>query len=205
MAARLLETDPGLALEHCQAARAVPGATRVVAVREATGVAAYAAGRYGVALVELKAARRISGSPDYLPVIADCERGLGRPERALRLAGDPDVARLDPAGRAELLVVLAGAHRDLGRLDAAIVTLKVPALDDRRREAWVARLRYAYADALLAAGDEQRALEWFERAAEVDDGAETDAAERVAALQGFSFVVDDDADPPGSADATGSD
>ena len=201
MAARVVEADPELALEHARAARAIPGATRIAAVREATGLAAYAGGHYDEALAELKAARRISGSPDYLPVIADCERGLGRPQRALRVTADPDVPRLDAAGRAELLIVVAGAHRDLGRVDAAIVTLKVPALHSRRREPWVARLRYAYADALLHAGDESAALEWFELAAEVDESGETDAGERIADLQGIAFVVDDapDSAEPGSA------
>jgi tetratricopeptide (TPR) repeat protein len=193
MAARLLEDDPDSALDHARAARAVPGAARLVAVREATGLAAYAAGRFDEALVELKAARRIGGASEYLPVIADCERGVGRPERALRMTADPDVARLDPAGRAELLIVTAGAHRDLGRLDAAIVTLRVPALHSPRREPWVARLRYAYADALLAAGDVDAARDWFEQSAAADADGDTDAGDRLAALDGYEFL--DDAGP----------
>lgn len=192
MAGRWLEEDPEVALQHAAYARS--RAPRVAAVREAMGLASYAAGRYADAVAELRAARRISGSPEYLAVLADCERGLGRPERALRLAAEPEVERLDAAGRAEMLIVAAGAHRDMGRLDAALVTLKVPALESRKREPWVARLRYAYADALLAAGDRDGAGHWFARADEADATGETDAAERLAALAGYTFVRDEPED-----------
>ena len=43
-------------------------------------------GRYAEALRELRTVRRLSGSSEHLPIMADCERGLGRPERALALA-----------------------------------------------------------------------------------------------------------------------
>ena len=51
----------------------------------------------------------------------------------------------------------------------------------------VRRLFYAYADALLAAGREQEARDWFARAAEADTGGETDAAERLDELDGLEF------------------
>jgi tetratricopeptide (TPR) repeat protein len=54
---------------------------------------------------------------------------------------------------------------------------------------WVARLRYAYANALLAVGRRDEAREWFARAAEVDEDALTDAAEQLLALDGV--VLDD--------------
>ena len=63
---------------------------------------------------------------DHLPVMADCERGLGRPERALELARSPEVATLDQAGRIEMRIVAAGARRDLGQNEAAVLTLAVP-------------------------------------------------------------------------------
>jgi hypothetical protein len=49
-------------------------------------------------------------------------------------------------------------------------------------EPWRARLRYAYADNLLAAGREQDAIRWFLAAAEVDVEEATDAAERAVEL-----------------------
>ena len=106
-------------------------------------MAAYAAGEFSSALTELRAAARISGSPDYLPMMADCERGLGRPERALALATSAESGRLDREGKVELLIVAAGARRDLGQADAAVLTLQVPALRARGAAPWLARLRYA--------------------------------------------------------------
>ena len=71
------------------------------------------------------AAARISGSPDYLPMMADCERGLGRPERALALATSAESGRLDREGKVELLIVAAGARRDLGQADAGDFNAKL--------------------------------------------------------------------------------
>lgn len=182
MAGRLIDDDPALAYEHALAARR--RAARVGVVREATGVAAYAAGRYSDALSELRAARRITGSPEYLPMMADSERGLGRPRRALDLAADPAVAGLDIAGRIEMLIVAAGARRDLGQLEAAAVSLQIPELRSRSQRPWVARLRYAYADALAALGRVEEARHWFVKAAEADRDDETEALDRIAELDG---------------------
>ncbi|WP_053208152.1 hypothetical protein [Jiangella muralis] len=180
MAQRLLEDDPEQAYEHAMAARRKAG--RIGVVREAAGVAAYLAGKYADALAELRAARRMTGSAEYLPMMADAERGLGRPQRALDLAHDPAVTGLNTAGRVEMLIVAAGARRDLGDHEAAAVSLQVPELRSNARAEWVARLRYAYADALLAAGRDKEARRWFVRAAEADVDEETDAAERAADL-----------------------
>src|SRR5918996_1212796 len=182
MAGRLIDDDPGLAYEHALAARR--RAARVGVVREATGVAAYAAGRYSDALSELRAARRITGSPEYLPMMADSERGLGRPRRALDLAADPAVAGLDIAGRIEMLIVAAGAPPDPGQLEAAVVSLQIPELRSRSQRPWVARLRYAYADALAALGRVDEARHWFVKAAEADRDDETEALDRIAELDG---------------------
>jgi tetratricopeptide (TPR) repeat protein len=179
MSAHLLDEDPELAYRHALAARR--RAARVGVVREAAGIAAYNAGKYAEALAELRAARRITGSADYLPMMADSERGLGRPRRALDLAADPAATGLDVEGRVELLIVAAGARRDLGDVAAALVSLQVPELRSRAKQPWVARLRYAYADLLEAAGRQDEARRWFLRAIEVDPEG-TDATERVTAL-----------------------
>jgi tetratricopeptide (TPR) repeat protein len=180
-AARTLHTDPDTAYAHAVAARA--RAARVAVVREAAGEAAYAAGRFKVALAEFKAARRIGGEPIYLPMMADCERAVGRPDRALALARDPAVQQLDETGRVEMLIVASGARRDQGDVAAALRTLEVPELRSRSRASWAPRIRYAYAEALLADGQVQTAREWFERAAGLDPDGLTDAAERVAELE----------------------
>jgi tetratricopeptide (TPR) repeat protein len=181
-AGQLIDEDPRTAYEHTLAARA--RAARISVVREACGEAAYAAGEYAEALSELRAAKRMNGSNDYLPVMADCERALGRPEKALALARNPAVANLDPAAQAEMTIVEAGARRDLGQLDAALRTLENAPLRSRSRADWVVRLRYAYADTLLAAGRRDDALVWFHRTVGIDGDQVTDAAERVAELEG---------------------
>ncbi len=203
-AARLMESDPETAYQHTVAARA--RAARVAIVREASGEAAYATGNFKDALTEFKAARRMSNSPLYLPMMADCERGLGRPARALALAKDPGVLDLDEAGQIEMRIVESGARRDLGDPGAAIRTLEGRELRSRSRSSWAPRLRYAYAEALLADGQTDAAREWFERAAGVDAEGYTDAGERVAQLEGLQVTdtlqpPDDDSDS-GQAEAT---
>jgi tetratricopeptide (TPR) repeat protein len=181
-AGMLIEDDPHTAYQHALAARA--RASRIAVVREACGEAAYAAGEYADALSELRAAKRMNGSQEYLPVMADCERALGRPDRALALARNPAVANLSPALKAEMTIVEAGARRDLGEFDAALRTLENAPLRSRSREDWVVRLRYAYADSLLAAGRTEDAVEWFHRTVAVDGDQITDAAERAEELEG---------------------
>ncbi|WP_307801720.1 hypothetical protein [Microbispora triticiradicis] len=183
-AARALSAeDPEKAYEHAKVARRFAG--RIGVVREATGIAAYHAGQYAEALGDLRAARRMTGSDEYLPIMADCERGLGRPERALDLVRSSEAERLDRAGRIELAIVESGARRDLGQHDAAVITLqRVPELRDPQPRPWSARLAFAYADALAEAGHEQAATDWFARAMGFDEDGETDAAERYAELTG---------------------
>ena len=186
---RLIDDEPERALTHARAAGALAG--RVGAVREAVGLAAYAAGQWQEALAELRTARRITGDPQHLAVLADCERALGRPERALAVLDDPQVTSLEQAARVELVVVVSGARRDLGQPDAAVLLLQGPARATTARRPWAARLWYAYAEALLAAGREEEARDWFARAAQHDAGADTDAAERLLALDGVVLDLDD--------------
>ncbi|MGW5263971.1 hypothetical protein ACWEQG_23630 [Microbispora sp. NPDC004025] len=183
-AARALTAEePEKAYEHAKVARRFAG--RIGVVREATGIAAYHAGQYAEALGDLRAARRITGSDEYLPIMADCERGLGRPERALDLVRSREAERLDRAGRIELAIVESGARRDLGQHDAAVITLqRVPELRDPQPKPWSARLAFAYADALADAGHEEAATDWFARAMAFDEDGETDAADRYAELTG---------------------
>jgi tetratricopeptide (TPR) repeat protein len=196
MLGRTFETDPDLAWRHAQAA--VSRAGRVPSVREAAGLAAYRVGEYAKALTELRAARRMSGSDLQLPVIADCERGLGRAAKALEIAGSPEAARLPTGQRIEMRIVASGARLDQGQPGAAIVTLQCPELS-RGDAAWAPRLRYAYAEALLADGREEEATDWFRRAAEVDPDGTTDAEERWAGLHGVVLDAGDDEEPTDDA------
>ncbi|MGW1672197.1 hypothetical protein [Streptomyces sp. NPDC002324] len=186
MVARLIDEDPEGAYGYSRVALRL--ASRVAAVREAAGFAAYANQKYSEALAEFRAARRMTGNVDLWPVMADCERGLGRPEKALDMAGAPEVHKLDKAGQVEMRLVAAGARRDMDQLDAAIVTLQSPELASSSVQPWTARLRYAYADALLAAGREGEAREWFAKAVEADKDGSTDASDRLAEMDGVEFV-----------------
>lgn len=180
VAARMLDEDPQVALTHTRFARSKAG--RVAAVREAAGLAAYVAGEWSEALAELRAARRLGSGPGRLAVLADCERALGRPERALEIARSPEAGQLGVDETIELRIVVAGARRDLGQFDAAVIALQGPDLDGAGQEPWRARLRYAYADNLFAAGREQDAIRWFLAADEADVEGATDAAERAVEL-----------------------
>lgn len=149
MVGRLLDTQPELAYEHAQAA--VRRAGRVDVVREAAGLAAYRTGRYAEALRELRTVRRLNGSSEHLAIMADCERGLGRPERALALAQEPEADTLDADAKIELAMVVSGARLDLGQADAAVASLSTPAV--RAGTGIVAiRVAQARAAALEAAG-----------------------------------------------------
>ncbi|MEW1567510.1 MULTISPECIES: hypothetical protein [unclassified Streptomyces] len=186
MVARLIDEDPEGAYAYSRIALRL--ASRVAAVREAAGFAAYANQKFSEALAEFRAARRMTGSVELWPVMADCERGLGRPEKALEMAGAPEVQKLDKASQVEMRLVAAGARRDMDQLDAAIVTLQSPELASNSVQPWSARLRYAYADALLAAGREGEAREWFAKAVESDKDGSTDASDRLAEMDGVEFV-----------------
>jgi uncharacterized protein HemY len=109
-AALLAEDDVEGALEQARYARRK--ASRVAVVREVTGVAAYGAEEWQLAVNELRAAQRLGGTHDHVALIADCERALGHPERAIDIyreyGSDESV---DPEVRVELLIVASGARR----------------------------------------------------------------------------------------------
>ena len=184
--------DPEQGYAYAQTAKRL--AARVGVVREACGIAAYQTERWAEALSELRAARRMTGRDEYLPMMADCERALGRLDRALALVREASAANLDRATQIELRIVESGIRRDQGLPDAAVLALQVPELTRGRLRPWSARLFYAYADALLAAGRADEARDAFARAAEADTEDETDAADRLDDLDGIEFddLEDDD-------------
>ena len=186
-----LAEDPEQAYLLAREARRL--AARVGVVREASGIAAYRAGRWAEALAELRAARRLTGRSSGLPLIADSERALGRLDRALAIVHDRGTGALDRATQIELKIVESGIRRDQGLADAAVLTLQVPELTDGRQYPWSARLFYAYADALAGAGRGDDARDWFARAAAADVTDETDAAERYEELD--DVTVEDLAEP----------
>jgi tetratricopeptide (TPR) repeat protein len=168
----VIDDDPELALAHARAAR--DRASRLAAVREAVGVAAYHAGDYAEAARELRAYRRMTGDEGYRAVLADCERALGRPEVALRLVAEALAAGPDAEEEAELRLVEAGVRRDLGETAAARLVLET-ALGGRPRPELVRnadpetlRLAAGYADLLREQGDTQEAERWLAALTEAD-------------------------------------
>ena len=122
-----------------------------------------------------------SRSP-LLALIADCERGVGRPERAIELARSPEAGELTGDDADELRIVVAGARSDLGQHEQALALLSSPALDPSRSGQTSARLFYAYAETLLALGRKDEALQWFLHAAKADVEGVTDAEDRITEL-----------------------
>ncbi len=191
MAGMLAEEDPALAWRHARAARSKGG--RIAVVRETVGLVAYHAGEWAEAISELRAARRMTGGPGQLPVMADCERALGHPEKAIELSRSAEATDLDPSSAAELRIVVAGARADLGQLDAALAHLE-GALQPDNIQPFSARLFYAYADLLLQAGRRAEALDWFLKAAEADADDETGAGERLTELADENDETPDESD-----------
>jgi len=179
-AGELLDDDPEAALAHAQAARQRSG--RIAAIREAVGIAAYYCGDWAQALSEFRAARRMGSKSQLLPLIADCERGVGRPERAIELARSPEAIQLTGDDADEMRIVAAGARVDLGHLDQAMAVLSSPPLDPSRTGATAARLFYAYAETLLALDRTDDALQWFVHSAAADIDGVTDAEDRIDEL-----------------------
>jgi tetratricopeptide (TPR) repeat protein len=195
MVAELLDVEPEAALAHAETA--VRRAGRVPAAREALGLVAYRLGDWARALGEFRTVRRLSGSNHLLPLMVDCERALGRHDKALELAQSPEADGLAIDDKVELAIVVSGIRRDLGQLDAAVAGLSdiVKRINPNRPSA--ARIYYAYADAQLAAGHLEVARDWFSRAVDADHELTTDAAERLDELDGVDVtdLLDEDDEP----------
>lgn len=180
MVIELIDDAPELALAHARAAKDRAG--RVSVAREVNGVAAYHNGEWKEALAELRAARRMTGGPGLLPLMADCERGLGRPEKAIELGNSDDARQLSRDDAIELAIVVAGARHDLQQHDSAVLTLERAEPDQRDTSFYGLRLAYAYANALAEAGRIREAKEWFSAVVDNDEDELTDAADRLDEL-----------------------
>lgn len=114
----LEERDPELALEHAK--WVAHQASRIDFARETLAFVAYRQGDYKLALREFRTAFRMNGFLDYLPFIADCERGMGEPKKAIETAMSDDAKYLRGESKAEMFLVYAGALGDLELWDKAI-------------------------------------------------------------------------------------
>jgi tetratricopeptide (TPR) repeat protein len=162
-------------------------ALRAVAPRELLGLAYYRAGRWQEAVRELSTFRRLAASSDQNPVLADCYRALGKPEKALALCGEIQPDRVSPAIAYEGAIVAAGALADMGRLGEAIERLEGLELSPGVAEEHHLRAWYVLADLLERRGRFTQARTWFEAVAAADPEL-TDAQDRADRLEGLSSV-----------------
>ena len=141
--------------------------------------------------------------------MADCERGLGRPQAALKLVKEALAASPPIATRVELKLVEAGAREALDQRDEAVRLLRseIELIGARGPKNARARLRYFFAQLLAESGDSAEAEKWFAAAVRLDPDDETGAAEALAELQGVSIDFDDSEEPEpveaGGADEAG--
>ncbi|WP_084155291.1 hypothetical protein [Agrococcus lahaulensis] len=170
MASRLIDDDPELAHQHALAAARRAG--RIGVVRETLAITAYQLGDFALALRELRTYRRITGRDDQLPLMADCERGLGRPEKALELARSVDASTLETPVRVELAIVKSGARLDLGQKEAALEELRIPELRKDKAFEYSPALFASFGGVLEELGRDEEAAEWFALADRAIDALE---------------------------------
>jgi hypothetical protein len=162
MVSLLIDQDPELAHKHALSAARRAG--RIAVVRETVGVTAYTVGDYPLALRELLAHRRISGSNDQLPLIVDSERGMNRPDRALKMSREADRKSLTPSVRVNLAIATSGARLDLGENELALSELEIPELNPAKVFDYSPPLFWAYSDTLEVLGRSQEAKKWADLA-----------------------------------------
>ena len=141
---------------------AVPG---VAPVRELTGLAAYRADRWNMAKIHLRTHFVITGDPEHLPLVMDCERA-NRRFRAVEKtfheleSGEPTAEVL-----AEGRIVMAASLADQQQYGEAIELLtKAGATKQLRNPSYRhVRMWYALADVFDRAGDTTSARELFAR------------------------------------------
>ncbi len=162
MVGLLIEQDPELAHKHALAAARRAG--RIAVVRETVGITAYHVGDFALAMRELLTHRRISGSNEQLPLIVDCERGLGRPDRALEVGRSVDRNKFAPAIRVNLEIEMSGVRLDRGETDLAIAELEIRELDPSKVFDYSPDLFRAYGESLSDSARKSESARWFELA-----------------------------------------
>ena len=190
-AGQLIDTDPELAYRHAEAARR--RAARLPITREAAAETAYAAGLYEEALSQYRTLRRMTGSPDLIPVTVDCLRAVGRYRDALELAEEGTREITDPSMRIELLIVTAGVRVDMGQREEAMRLLRreIDKPTVRHPRLAQARLLYAYSDLLAQSGDMGNARRGFAMAARLDPEGTTAALDRLDEMDGVVLDLDE--------------
>ncbi len=161
---------------------AVDEAGSVPEVLELYGLSLYRLGRWADAARELEEFRRVAGTPEQDPVLADCYRALGRHRDVEELW--EELREWSPS--AELVVegriVAAGSLADRGDLRGAIALLEKGWQRPARPREHHLRRAYALADLYERAGTPVPARELFRWVAG-HDAEFADAGARAVALR----------------------
>ena len=159
---------------------AVPG---VAAVRELTGLAAYKAERWNMAKIHLRACFAITGDPEHLPLVMDCDRANRRFRAVEKTYEEIEASEPTADTLAEARIVLASALADQKKYTEAIdVLVRAGGTKMLRNPAYRhVRLWYALADIFDRSGDQVSARELFARVVLADPDA-YDAKDRLAEL-----------------------
>lgn len=189
----LIDQDPELAHQHAIAAADRAG--RIGIVRETLALTAYTVGDFALALRELQAYRRISGKDDQLPIMVDCERGLGRPDKALELGRSIAREKLDVGVRVNLAIAMSGARLDKGQFDLALAELEIPELNPSSVFDYSPQLFRAYAHTMEILGRVSDAEKWHQLADRAIAALEVKNAPAVETIKVIEEYVIPDAYP----------
>lgn len=166
MVSILIDTDPELAHQHAISASRRAG--RIPVVRETLAITSYVVGDYAGALRELRTYRRLSGSENQLAMMIDCERGLGRPEKALETGRSVPREKLPSDVQVQVAIAMSGARLDLGQTQQALFELEIPQLDPTKAFSYSPELFGCYANVLEDLGREDEANQWRLRAEQAE-------------------------------------
>ncbi|MGO1666291.1 hypothetical protein [Flaviflexus sp.] len=190
-----MDDNPELAYEHAKAA--YRRASRIDIVREALGLTAYANEKYGEALRELRTYRRMSGDISHAYLEADCERGMGKPDRVVKYLEDINLQELEPAAQIELALVVSGAYADLEESEKGlklIETLKVDTFSEEMR----APVELVRAERLRELGREEEAVAVEARWSALWDQETIEVL--TEAIESEAYAEDSDEDSYGAGD-----
>ena len=162
----LIDSDPELAHQHAISASRRAG--RIPVVRETLAITSYILGDYAGALRELRTYRRLSGSENQLAMMIDCERGLGRPEKALETGRSVPREKLPADVQVQVAIAMSGARLDLGQTQQALFELEIPQLDPTKAFSYSPELFGCYANVLEDLGRDQDAQLWRKRAEQAE-------------------------------------
>lgn len=149
---------------------AVPG---VAPVRELTGLAAYRAERWNMAKIHLRAHFAITGDPEHLPLVMDCDRANRRFRAVEKTYSELEDAEPTADVVAEARIVMASSLADQQRYVEAIdLLVRAGGTKILRNPAYRhVRMWYALADIFDRSGDQVSARELFARVVVADPDA----------------------------------